>query len=308
VNINDHAYTEPRHIGYHVAGFDPEWAAEASRHRPFVVAEVSGGPYLVDHSVDEYLDTIPGAATRIGFAHVGARRPWMHADDDGDAQACHYLDQCRRLNHETRCDFGPILDMTGDPVNATATPGFIIGWRRKAEAHFGHLTNQRRTAVVKLTAEQVAQLPATINWSELPAPYLWIEADAYPGEDVNLSSMRPTWPLDPEMVFPQFATSRPVLWQFTRRAIPLDVREHPEPRLRAVCPVGAEAAWRYAGADEPPPPAPVNAEPRFYSETVKDAAVAAGLDPASIVGTGKDGRILKSDVDAAIKASDPDEW
>lgn len=54
-------------------------------------------------------------------------------------------------------------------------------------------------------------------------------------------------------------------------------------------------------AAPPPPPAPAEAR---ASEAVAEFAAEYGVDLDAVIGTGKDGRIRKSDVEAAIAARD----
>ncbi|HKR45850.1 MAG TPA: E3 binding domain-containing protein [Paraburkholderia sp.] len=56
---------------------------------------------------------------------------------------------------------------------------------------------------------------------------------------------------------------------------------------------------RMLTAAPPPPPAPV--EP-LVSEAIAEFAAENGVDLKTVVGTGKDGRIRKSDVEAVIAA------
>lgn len=72
--------------------------------------------------------------------------------------------------------------------------------------------------------------------------------------------------------------------------------------------VSAEAGYqtRMLAAAPPPPPAPApqaEDEP-LVSESVADFAAEHGVDLDKVVGTGKDGRIKKSDVEAVIAAKE----
>lgn len=63
---------------------------------------------------------------------------------------------------------------------------------------------------------------------------------------------------------------------------------------------------RMLAAAPPPPPAPApqaEDEP-LVSESVADFAAEHGVDLGKVVGTGKDGRIKKSDVEAVIAAKE----
>ena len=300
MNIADHVYSEPRHVGYYLNGFDPEWVAEDARHRRFVMLEVTRGAHIVDHSVNEYLDVLPGSGTAVGFVHVGARRLWRYPDNDGAEQARKFINRCRDLNFQETCDFGPILDLTGDPIDQSSTPAFIIGFRRAIENAFVHLSPMQRTTLVKLSTYQLDVFPDDVDWQELGPPFLWIDEPVLAGEDWN-GNMPPPWPFDPDQRWTQFAAGRPVLWSFTRNGVPLNVREHPDPRLEVVAALGPEAAWRYAGEDKPAPAAPVNPQPLSYGPA-EQLAAKHGIDLSAIRGSGKNGRVLIKDVNAAIAA------
>jgi large subunit ribosomal protein L21 len=80
-------------------------------------------------------------------------------------------------------------------------------------------------------------------------------------------------------------------------AKPAPKAEKPAPKDEKPAP----EAKRPAPKAEKPEPAP--AADVLITDAARELAEAHGLDPGSIEGTGKDGRILKGDVDKAIKAS-----
>ncbi len=85
-------------------------------------------------------------------------------------------------------------------------------------------------------------------------------------------------------------------------------REKPEPEAPVVEPVEAEASVeKPAAAPEPEAPAEAVAEAPEAGElditgAARELAEEHGIDLASVEGSGKDGRILKTDVQKAIKA------
>lgn len=62
------------------------------------------------------------------------------------------------------------------------------------------------------------------------------------------------------------------------------------------------AAQQAPAAEAPADPAPSGDAPAALSPSVRRAILEHGVDPASITGTGKDGRITKEDVEAAAKS------
>ncbi len=87
-------------------------------------------------------------------------------------------------------------------------------------------------------------------------------------------------------------------------------REKPEPEAPVVEPVEAEASVeKPAAAPEPEAPAEAVAEAPEAGElditgAARELAEEHGIDLASVEGSGKDGRILKTDVQKAIKAQE----